>query len=226
MRRLVVVALLGALFAACGGKPATAPAAPAPPPSVPADPGAPEGIPTSGITVSIVDLDDKPIPDVAAIVTEKANAFDEPLVRGAISGADGQSALRVPRDRATFVRGWDPKLNYFANSFFSVEAGDAPLPAETKVVMAPAAVLTLQLYGADGAPLAGDSVVEILFSHPEEGPWWPTRATTRPDGRVILDKVPAGKFDLRVDADAGHAELPGVLLMPKQAVDLGVVGLK
>ena len=30
-----------------------------------------------------------PIAEVAAIVTESANAFDDPLVRGSITGADG-----------------------------------------------------------------------------------------------------------------------------------------
>ena len=46
-------------------------------------------------------------------------------MRGSITGADGKSDLLIPRDRATYVRAWDPKLNYFANSILTIEAGSA-----------------------------------------------------------------------------------------------------
>ena len=243
MKRVWVVGLL-VLLGACGGpKPVPAPVAvPAPAAEVAVAPeapaveaaapvavpeGVPEDIPSSAFTVTIVDLDGKPIAEAAAIVTEAANAFDQPLVRGSISGVDGRSDLVVPRDRVTFIRGWDPRLNYFANSFLTVEAGDVALPAESNVVMAPAAVLTGQFFGADGAPLAGDTQVEVLFSHPEQGPWWPARSVTHADGRAIFDRVPAGKFDLSVSTESsGVAELPGTLLMPRDALDLGVVRLQ
>lgn len=240
---LGLVALLGA----CGApKPAptpppapkaapkaeTPPPAPAPAASSPATredtpEGMPEDIPNSPFTVRIVDLDGNPIAETAAIVTEAANAFDQPLVRGSITGADGRSDLLIPRDRVTFIRGWDPRLNYFANSFLTVEAGNAPLPAESDVVMAPSAVLTAQFYGVDGAPLPGDTQVEIMFSHPNRGPWWPTRASTNADGRAIFDKVPAGKFSLSITTEAsGATELTDVVLMPRDALDLGVVQLQ
>ena len=243
MKRAALLCLtLVLLLGACGSpQPAPVPpppplpepkAAPAPDPvATPApdapDAGVPEEIPTSAFTVSIVDLDGKPLAEIAAIVTEAANAFDQPLVRGSITGADGRSDVAVPRDRVTYVRGWDPKLSYFANSFLTIEAGDAPLPAELSVVMAPAAILTAQFYGADGAPLPPDTLIEVLFSHPQQGPWWPTRAMTNADGRAIFDKVPAGKFDLSVSTEAGGtAELPATLLLPRDALDLGIVQLQ
>lgn len=247
MKRLFLLSVV-VLLGACGG-PAPGPQTPAPtsapgpdapvavaPPAAPPvaakEPsalpdGIPEDIPNSPFTVTIVDLDGKPINETAAIVTEAANAFDQPLVRGSITGADGRSDLLIPRDRVTYIRGWDPRLNYFANSFLTVEAGDAPLPAESNVVMAPAAVLTAQFYGADGAPLPGDTQVDVLFSHPEQGPWWPARSATYADGRAIFDKVPAGKFNLSVSTEAGGAaELAEVVLMPRDALDLGVVQLQ
>lgn len=243
MRRALLLLVLGAFLCACGGPapvPAPAPAAtetPAAPPAAPPAEAAPvpvempadvpEDIPNSPLTVNIVDLEGKPIAEAAAIVTEAANAFDQPLVRGSITGPEGQSDLLVPRDRRTFVRGWDPRLNYFANSFLTVEPGDAPLPVDTTVIMAPAAVLTAQFFGADGAPLPGETQIEVLFSHPEQGPWWPARAVAHADGRAIFDHVPAGKFDLSVSTGAhGVLEIGGVVLMPRDALDLGVVRLQ
>ena len=248
MRKALACALLALVLAACGGsKPAPAPTpAPQPAPPAPAQPDKPEqpapadpatpvtaapgadmDIPNTPFTVTIVDLDGKPIPEVASIVTEAANAFDDPLVRGSITGAEGRSDLLIPRDRETFIRGWDPTLSYFANSFISVSAGDAELPRESTLVMAPAAQLTAQLYGADGSPVPAELQVELMFSHPEQGPWWPVRALTNAEGRIILDKVPAGKFDINVFVDGiGQVDLPAVLLMPRQLADLGIVQVK
>lgn len=243
MRKALAGAFLALVLTACGAsKPAPAPT-PAPPAPVPqleqpkpaadtsapvtAAPGAEMDIPNTPFTVTIIDLDGKPIPEVASIVTEAANAFDDPLVRGSITSADGRSDLLIPRDRETFIRGWDPTLSYFANSFISVAAGDAELPKDSTLVMAPAAQLTAQLYGADGAPAPAETQVELMFSHPEQGPWWPVRALTNAEGRILIEKVPAGKFDINVFVEGvGQVDLPAVLLMPGQLADLGVVQVK
>lgn len=233
MKRVLFSLIAATTLAACGGSKPVAPApAPAPAPAAapdtkPTPPLAamPGDIPNSPLSVTIVDLDDKPIAEVAAIVTESANAFDDPLVRGSITGPEGKSDLLIPRDRATFVRGWDPKLNYFANSFLTIDDSDTPLPTESKLIMAPAAALTAQVYGANGAPLAGGVPVEIMFLHPDEGPWWPAHAETDPSGRIVLQKVPAGQFDLGIEAEDRSTKMTGVLLPPRQVTDLGVVKL-
>jgi hypothetical protein len=245
MKHASLFIVIVALFCACGSPKPAAPAAPAPPkPAVPVEapplaPTSPESVPTetepegepdipnSALTVVILDLDGAPIPEVAAIVTEAANAFDNPIVRGSITGADGKSDLLIPRDRETYVRGWDPTLNYFANSFLTIAQGDAPLPADSSLVMAPASQLTAQFYAPDGVPLPADTQVQIMFSHPSQGPWWPARATTNADGRALFDKVPAGKFHLSVYTEgSGEAEVTEALLLPRQTVDLGIVQLK
>ena len=238
MIRAILMIVLSVAFSValcgCGG---SAPAAQAPTPAVvaPVAPtsattapaNVPADIPNSSIAIIIVDLQGKPLSEMAAIVTEDANAFEQPIVRGAISGADGKSDLLVPRDRVTYVRGWDPKLGYFANSFLTIDAGDAPLPADTTVIMAPAAQYSAQIYGADGAPLPEGTPVEILLSHPTQGPWWPARGKVDAQGRLVLPNVPAGQFDLEITTEThGTTRSPGQLLPPSTLSDGGVLHLQ
>lgn len=223
----------------CGGSPAPAPApapapkaTPAPAAATPKAPvtmpdGVPTDIPNSPLIVTIVDLQGKPLPELAAIVTEDANAFEKPLVRGSISNADGRSELLIPRDRLTYVRGWDPKLDYFANSFLTIQPGDAPLPADSTVIMVPAAQFSAQVYGLDGAPLPLGTRVEVLFSHPTQGPWWPARAEVDEQGRLTLPKVPAGQFNLDFRTEAhGTGTIMKQLLPPSTLTDAGLLHLQ
>lgn len=236
MRRATCRSLVCGAFAAgllgCGGStPAPAPP-PAPKPAaaplqVTAPAGIPAEIPNSTITITLLDLQGKPLAEMAAIVTEDAKAFEKPIVRGSISGADGRSDLLIPRDRTTYVRGWDPKLGYFANSFLTIESGDAPLPADTTVIMAPAAQFSAQFYAADGAPLPEGTPIEILLSHPTQGAWWPARGKADAQGRLLLPNVPAGQFDLEITTEAhGTTRVPGQLLPPSTLTDAGVVHLQ
>ena len=230
MRAALILTAFSLGLLGCGGSapaPVAAPVAESPASVLAAPAGVSPEIPNSAIAITIVDLQGKPLAEMAAIVTEDANAFQQPIVRGAISGVNGKSDLLIPRDRMTYVRGWDPKLGYFANSFLTIEAGDAALPSDTTVIMAPAAQYTAQFYGADGAPLPEGTHVEILLSHPTQGAWWPARGEVDAQGRLVLPRVPAGQFDLEITtADRGSMRATGQLLPPSTLTDAGVVHLQ
>lgn len=171
------------------------------------------------MTLRAMDLEDRPLAGLIPIATREANAFNEPVVRGEPTKADGLGVLTISPAEHLFLRMWDPALKYFANNFYEMQPGD-PRAADTmNVAMVPGASLEMTLPAAN-------ATVDILMIHPSEGPWWPARATADASGHVHFGAVPAGVFTVRIRAvPGGTAELTDVRLQPGGTADAGAVTL-
>jgi hypothetical protein len=225
MTRRATAALMCLLLAACGGSP---------PPKEPAPPIAPETPPAaagSGASLVtgrmlVVDLDGKPLANMAAIATLQPNAFDQPVATGPLTGADGLTEIQFPSDARLFLRAWDPALAYFPANVFEVLPTSGGVVEDMRVEMAPSAALQAQLLLPDGAPAANENAGLMMF-HPTKGAWWPANADTDGSGLVHFPNVPAGAFVLRFKTASGaRIELPETPLRPGSTVDLGVVTLQ
>ncbi len=191
------------------------------------NPATREPKPGSAITarVRIVDLLGNPLANMAPIATRQPNAFDEPFAKGPLSGSDGYSSIVLDTTQWLYVRAWDPATRYFANNYFDVPPGDAPVDKTLEITMAPGATLKAHLSGAGGGPV-GNETVGLMMLHPDKGPWWPCEACTDAEGGVVFSPVPPGRFLLRFKAaESGAAELPEVSLEPGGICDLGSVPL-
>lgn len=175
--------------------------------------------------VRVVDLEGRPLAGMAPIATTTPNAYERPVTKGPLTGADGFSETPLDPNQYLYVRAWDPNLAYFANNFYDVPPGEGIIEDTLTIQMAPAAALAAEVVLPNGRPCANANMNAELI-HPERGPWWPVQAQTGPTGRVLFRQVPPGRFMVRLETEAGAAvELPAVDLPPGGAVDLGRVEL-
>ena len=198
---------------------------PEPTPVMPAEP--PQSAPAQ-VTVNIVavDLDGRPLANMMPIASRQPNAFDAPLVRGALTREDGAGSLVIPAAEHLYLRAWDPDLKMFANNYLEVVPGAEIDLAPLKVTMAPGASLTAQLLTPEGKP-AANVTVDLIMSHPTEGPWWPARADADQQGIVKFPSVPAGRYKIRFQTGTGaHLDIDNVDLPPGAARDLGPITLQ
>lgn len=229
MRNFVVLAALA--LAGCGQATAPAPTkTPTPAASATAETKAPApaAVPdTALISIQAVGLDGQPLANMLPIATTQPNAFDAPVAKGALTDAEGKSALSVTRGQYLYVRAWDPTRRMFANNYFDVMAGDAQSSSDPlTVVMAPGAELRVVLVGPDQKP-AADTEVDLMMAHPQKGPWWPDKTKTDANGACVFPCVPPGKYVVRLKAQSGgQRELSDVALPPGGKTDLGTVSLQ
>ena len=175
--------------------------------------------------VRVVDLGGNPLSGILPIVTTQPNAFDEPLRKGQATDAHGSSAVEIPPGQRVFVRGWDPALRRFANNYIEVPAAASGQTTQLTLVMVSGASLAATLVSDTGAPVAG-TAVHLLMSHPKEGPWWPATATTDDQGNVRFESVPAGTYNVSIEANGvGRIEIPKLELAPGANLRLGPVVL-
>ncbi|NIA13367.1 MAG: hypothetical protein GWP08_04745 [Nitrospiraceae bacterium] len=234
MRRLAVLILLAAV--GCGqpeATPSAQPAAPANPtpssesisPATDVSPSASGGGQVFA-EVRIVNLEGRPLANMAAIASTSPNAFDPPVARGELSREDGTCTLILPSDQRLYVRGWDPTVQMFTNNYYDVLPGEATHTEMMTLVMVEGASLEAAIVNPDGQPAAG-TPVRIMLSHPAKGPWWPDEGKTNADGVVHFERVPAGTYVLTVRVPSGaQLEVPGVDLKPGGHTDLGQLNLQ
>jgi len=234
MRRLAVLILLAAV--GCG-QPETTPSAPPTSSVEPAPPSGPtaaavdEAPPASSegqvfAEVRIVDLEGRPLANMAAIASTSPNAFEPPVARGELSREDGTCTLSLPSDRRLYVRGWDPTLRMFTNNYYDVLPGEGTHTEMMTLVMVEGASLDAVIVNPDGQP-AASTQVRIMLSHPSKGPWWPGEGKTNANGAVHFERLPAGTYVLKVSVPSGgQLEIPDVDLKPGGHTDLGQINLQ
>ncbi len=224
MRRLACA--LAIVFAGCGQPEPNAPQPPvspaeAPPPVESSEPE------TRTITarVFVTDLEGAPLEGMVPIATRTPNAFDEPVARGAATGADGKASMSVTLSQRLYVRAWDPEFGYFANNYFDVLPAQGTETDEMAITMARGCGLSATL-ALPGGVAAANAPVKLYMEHPTRGPWWPGHGKTDAAGRVHFPSVPPGNFILSLEIDrAGQLEIPRVALPPGGNVDLGEMTL-
>jgi hypothetical protein len=236
MRRAwVIVAVL--LLAGCWGEqeapspppPSVEPettqeAAPPPSPTPDAKPSASKD--TIRSVVQLRDLAGNPLAGMGAIATESPNAFDAPVAKSTETNEAGEGHIILPAGRELYVRGWDPDLKYFANNFYNVLKGDGSQTQTLVLTMVEASEAVAQLETPDGAPLV-NMAVQVMLSHPTQGPWWPSRGETNSAGLLTLSPLPPGQFNLELRTKtAGSLELPATVLPPGETAVLGKLTLR
>lgn len=160
------------------------------------------------------------------IAARQPNAFEKPLAQGALTDADGRGVVAIPQNEWMYVRAWDPAQRMFANNYYDVLPGSAAQTAEMEIMMAPGALLTMQLVTPEGSP-AADQNVGIMMFHPTRGPWWPGEADSDAKGRVVFPSLPPGKYTVKLKTVGGlQIDLPEVVLPPGGKTDLGEVALQ
>ena len=176
--------------------------------------------------VRIVDLEGRPLANMAAIASASPNAFDPPVARGELSREDGQCTLSLPSDQRLYVRGWDPTLRMFTNNYYDVLPGQGTHTEMMTLVMVEGASMEAVVVNVDGKA-AADTPVGIMLSHPTQGPWWPSQGKTDAQGAVRFESLPAGTYVLKVAVPSGgQLEIPGVDLKPGGHMSLGRVNLQ
>lgn len=223
MKRAAVGMLL--LFAACGGEksapPSPAPAAPASAAEVSPNSEAP-----TLVRVKIVDLEGRPLQNMGSIATAQPNAFEKPVAKGSLTNEQGVGSISISSDQHLYVRGWDPAMRMFANSYLEFLPSEASTTDLMSLTMAPGASMEATILGPDKAPVKNSNVGLMMF-HPTEGPWWPDQADTDAEGRVRFPSVPPGEFTIKLKAATGcQLEIPGVKLAPGGQTDLGPIALQ
>jgi hypothetical protein len=224
IQKALTVLLVG-LLAACSE---TTPPASQEAPPVDSTPPAPKEAKPSTLTatVTVVDLSGAPLPRMAPIVTQKPNAFDQPVETGSATDHLGKGTISFPADEHLFLRAWDPTLNYFPNNFYEVLAGGNQIMEDLVIQMVPAAALSVQLFLPDDN-IAANMTVGLMLFHPTRGPWWPAEGTTNADGFVTFAHLPAGEYVLRFKVVSGaRLEYRQTALPPGDKVDLGVLTLR
>lgn len=216
MRTALAICCIACGLAACGGQrpPAT------PPTPEPAGPG------HATVSVTLVDLEGKPVAGVTAIAVTEPNAFTKPVAEGAASGPDGRTTVTIPLSTKLCIRGWDSEMRYFTNNFLDVTAEKGvPLPPMT-ITMVEGCALDALIRTPDGLP-AASVAVELTMEHPTRGPWWPARGVTRADGMFHLRSVPPGRFNLDFKTPDGRTvRRTDVEFQPASRTDLGIVTLQ
>jgi len=176
------------------------------------------------LPVRVVDLAGNPLPNMQPVANRQRNAWDDPISRGDLTNRQGWGELALPPDGLVYVRAWDPAQRYHPSNFLSVHAiPDIELEPVT-VTMVEAARLEARLVDESQAPLE-DEPAELLLFHPEEGPWWPARTQTGPDGGVEFDQIPPGEYRVQIAGPSGRVELSNVTIRPGGSVDLGALPL-
>jgi len=195
--------------------------------AAPSEPSA--ATPESGIALArvlVVDFDGNPLENMLPIATAKPNAFDKPIASGQPTGADGRGYVTIPTGQWVYVRAWDPVGRVFANNYYDVLPGKAETTDVMEIVMVPGASLSAVLVDGGGAPFA-DTPVGMMMSHPTRGPWWPAESRTNSVGKVVFESVPAGQYQITLEAATGEQiDLPEVSLPPGGSADLGPVALQ
>jgi len=175
--------------------------------------------------VRVVDLEGRELPGMIPIVTTEPNAFHEPVAKGSPTTDDGKGTVLIPKDRAYYVRAWDPKLRLFANNFFTVQPDAGPKTDVMQVVMVPAATLLVKVRQPDSKP-AADQIVDLMLIHPTQGPWWPARIRTDGSGSALFAHLPPGKFKAQFKSEKGAtAFVDGLSLPPGEITNGGVISL-
>lgn len=234
--------MAGFFFAACSSpqqaaapKPVPAPSpAPAPlalaekesrvPP--PAPPAAPSAENRMIVSMTVTDLQGKPLAGMNPMVTTRPNAFDKPVAVGSLTDANGKGTVQFPSSQTLFIRAWDPNLNWFPNNFFEVPASTGVASSEAAITMVAAAAVEAQFTLPDGSPVASQSVAMMMIQA-EWGPWWPAQSVTDPNGRAQFSNVPPGVYSLQFKLDAGPAGArEKVEIRPGAQVDLAIIPLQ
>ncbi|HOV31835.1 MAG TPA: hypothetical protein PLX23_00555 [Candidatus Hydrogenedens sp.] len=173
--------------------------------------------------IIIIDSTGKPLENMAGIATEKPNAFDEPIARGNLSGPDGISIIQVPKNKAVYIRAWDPVLHYFPNNYFEIAPTNADYLEDMQVVMLEASSVELRLIDKDSQPISNENVGLMMF-HPKLGPWWPCNAHTDEAGNILFSPLPAGMYNLRIKTENGMIlEIKEVKILPGSSLNLGII---
>ncbi len=173
--------------------------------------------------IVIIDSTGKPLENMAGIATEKPNAFDVPIARGNLSGPDGISIIQVPKNKAVYIRAWDPILHYFPNNYFEIAPTNADYLEDMHVVMLEASSIELRLLDKDSQPISNESVGLMMF-HPKLGAWWPCDAHTDEAGNIQFTPLPAGMYNLRIKTENGMIlEIKDVKIPPGSSINLGII---
>lgn len=173
--------------------------------------------------ITILNSAGMPLENMAGIATEKPNAFDEPIARGNLSGSDGISTIRIPKNKGVFIRAWDPILHYFPNNYFEIPPTDADFLEDMQVMMLEASIIELQLFDKDEQAVANENVGLMMF-HPQLGPWWPCDGHTDEAGNIQFKPVPAGMYNLRLKTERGMIlEIKEIKIPPASTINLGVI---
>jgi len=195
------------------------------PQTLPETPGPEKKSPSPWVTgkIFIIDSTGKPLENMAGVATEKPNAFDEPIARGNLSGPEGISTIQIPKNKAVFIRAWDPILHYFPNNYFEIAPTDADYLEDMQVVMLEASSIELRLLDKDSQPISNKSVGLMMF-HPKLGPWWPCDSLTDEAGNTQFTPLPAGMYNLRIRTENGMIlEIKEVKIPPHSSINLGIV---
>ncbi len=173
--------------------------------------------------VFIIDSTGKPLENIASIATEKPNAFDEPIARGNLSGPDGVSIIQIPKNKAVFIRAWDPILHYFPNNYFEIHPTDADYLEDMQVLMLEASAIEFQLFDEEDQPVMGENVGLMMY-HPKLGPWWPCDGHTDMEGNIQFKPIPPGMYNLRIKTERGMIlEIKEVKIPPASTINLGKI---
>lgn len=176
--------------------------------------------------MKVVDMEGKPTAGILPIATKQPNAFDAPVAKGELTGADGQTSIVIPSDQWLYVRAWDPAKKLFANNFYEVLPGETLSSEQLQIVMLPAATLELEVMADDGGIVAGQPI-GMMMSHPTRGPWWPSETTTDAEGKARFESIPPGEYSITIELrDGRHTDLPATMLLPAKATNLGPVILR
>ena len=176
--------------------------------------------------IAVVDLQGRPLPDMLPIATESPNAFQKPVVQGALTDESGMSALSLPRDEHLYVRAWDPSQRMFPNNFYEVLPSTGDTTEAMTITMAEGAALAMTLLDAAQQPVANENVGLMMF-HGVHGPWWPDEGDTDAKGRVVFDSVPPGEYTIKVKAlKSGQLDIGSVRLPPGGETNLGRIILQ
>jgi hypothetical protein len=228
MRRVLLLALtVSGILLGCGNDEKT-PVEKAP--ATAAESSGPRtGVKAKKITtapVLVVDLAGRPLSDMLPIATDQPNAFEKPVVQGELTGVDGRSVLTLPRDEHLYVRAWDPAMRMFPNNFYEVLAPTGDRTETMTITMVEGATLAMTLLDAAQQPVANENVGLMMF-HDVHGAWWPAEGDTDADGRVVFERVPPGKYTMKLKAiKSGALEIGGVNLPPGGETDLGPIILQ
>lgn len=176
------------------------------------------------LPVRVVDLAGNPLPNMQPIANRQRNAWDDPVSRGDLTNSEGWGMLALPPDGLVYVRAWDPSHRHHPSNFLSVHAIPGVELEPVTVTMVQAARLEARLVDESQAPVENEPA-ELLLFHPEEGPWWPARTQTGPEGRVEFDHIPPGEYRIQIAGPSGRVELSDVPIRPGGSVDLGVLPL-
>jgi hypothetical protein len=202
----------------------------APPPvSADAPPVADAPVAESGFLTApmrVLTLGGTPLKGMAPIATYNPNAFDTPIATGSLTDADGLSSIRFPASEKVALRAWDPDLRYFPNNFLEVLPNSGTIQETLEIRMVQAGILFAALILPNHQPVSGEEV-GLMLIHPVYGPWWPAESVTNDRGEVVFDRIPPGKFLLRLKVSSGPSvEVGETYIAPAEPTALGQIQLQ